>query len=171
VIALRRGAAAALVAGVAACSRDRTPDEGAMVVSTTPRAPVVIGIGGKPACPGTGHWTECAVLKRLEAAGVAPQVAKELPDLPDVGAKPMLFKVGKSGLAVYLFTDSSARTRATRALDTLRYVSAAKELTMRGEATAIQTDNLLALLYSRSEQQRERVSDALSAGPPQPDRP
>jgi hypothetical protein len=161
--------AAALVAALAACSRDRTPDERTMVVTTTARAPVVIGIGGKPACPGTGHWTECAVLKRLEAAGVAPQVAKDLPDLPDVGAKPMLFKVGKSGLAVYLFPDSGARAVAARALDTLRYVSAAKELTMRGETTAIQSDNLLALLYSRSEQQRERVSDALMAGPPQPE--
>jgi hypothetical protein len=162
--------AAVLVAGLASCSRDRGPDEGTVVASITPRAPVVIGIAGKPACPGTGHWTECAVLKRLEAAGVAPQIAKELPDLPNVGAKPMLFKVGKSGLAVYLFADSSARAAAAaRALDTLRYVSAAKELTMRGETTAIQSDNLLALLYSRSEQQRERVSDALMAGPPQPE--
>jgi hypothetical protein len=39
---------------------------------------------------------------------------------------------------------------------------------MRGETTAIQNDNLLALLFSRSEQQRERVSDAFMAGPPQP---
>jgi hypothetical protein len=173
--ALRRHAAAtalgaaALVAGLASCSRDRGSDEGTAVGYRTPPGPVAIGLGGKPACPGTGHWTECAVLKRLEAAGVAPQVAKELPDLPDVGAKPMLFKVGKSGLAVYLFADSSARAAAARALDTLRYVSAAKELTMRGETTAIQSDNLLALLYSRSEQQRERVSDALMAGPPQPE--
>jgi hypothetical protein len=111
------------------------------------------------------------VLKRLESAGVAPQKASELPDLPDLGARPTLFKVGRSGLAVYLFADSTARGRAARTLDTLHYVSAAKELTMRGETTAIQNDNLLALLYSRSEQQRERVSDALMAGPPQPERP
>lgn len=161
--------AAMLLAPAAACSRERAPAGDTMLVSTTPRAPVVIGVGGKPACPGTGHWTDCAVLKRLEAAGVAPQIAKELPDLPEMSAKPLLFKVGKSGLAVYLFADSSARARAARALDTLHYISAARELTMRGETTAIQSDNLLALLYSRSEQQRERVSDAFMAGPPQPD--
>ena len=39
---------------------------------------------------------------------------------------------------------------------------------MQGEATAIENDNLLALLFSRNEQQRERVADALTAGPPQP---
>ena len=170
--ALARGAAAglfaaALLAGAAACSRERAASGDTMLVATVARSPVVIGVGGKPACPGTGHWTDCAVLKRLESAGVAPQVATELPDLPDIGAKPMLFKVGKSGLAVYLFADSTARARAARTLDTLHYVTAAKELTMRGETTAIQSDNLLARLYSRSEQQRERVSDALMAGPPQ----
>ena len=42
---------------------------------------------------------------------------------------------------------------------------------MRGETTAIQNDNLLALLFSRNEQQRERVSDALTAGPPHAERP
>ena len=39
---------------------------------------------------------------------------------------------------------------------------------MLSRATVIQNDNLLALLYSKNEQQRERVSDALMAGPPQP---
>jgi hypothetical protein len=161
--------AAALLAGAMACSRERAADGDTMLVAAVSRGPVVIGVDGRPACQATGHWTDCAVLKRLEAAGVAPQVARELPDLPDISPKPMLFKVGKSGLAVYLFADSTTRARAARALDTLRYVSAAKELTMRGETTAIQSDNLLALLYSRSEQQRERVSDALMAGPPQPE--
>jgi hypothetical protein len=169
--ALRRAGAAALLAAAAACARDRPAATDTMMVDVGTRSPVVIGVGGKPACPGTGHWSDCAVLTRLESAGVAPQKAPELPDLPDLGARPTLFKVGRSGLAVYLFADSTARARAARTLDTLRYVSAAKELTMRGETTAIQNDNLLALLYSRSEQQRERVSDALMAGPPQPRQP
>jgi hypothetical protein len=166
--ALRRWGAGALLAAAAACGRERASARDTMVVDVATRSPVVIGVGGKPACPGTGHWSDCAVLKRLESAGVAPQKAAELPDLPDLGTRPTLFKVGKSGLAVYLFADSAARARAARTLDTLHYVSAAKELSMRGETTAIQNDNLLALLYSRSEQQRERVSDAFMAGPPQP---
>ncbi len=111
------------------------------------------------------------MVKRLESAGVAPQTTKSLPDLPSLGATPALFTVGTAGLAIYLYADSTARARAARTLDTTRYVSAAKELTMRGEATSIQNDNLLALLFSRSEQQRERVSDALTAGPPQPRQP
>jgi len=161
----------ALLCAVAACSRERAPSPDSMVTSSGARAPVASGVAGKPACPGTGHWSPCAVQKRLEAAGVAPQSAKSLPDLPSLGATPTLYTLGRSGLAIYLFADSAARSRAARTLDTLRYVSQAKELTMRGETTAIQSDNLLALLFSRNEQQRERVSDALTAGPPQPEKP
>ena len=167
----RRGATIALCAALAACARERAPAVDTAVVASAARAPIVIGIAGEPACPGTGHWNPCGVLKRLEAAGVAPRKATSLPDLPSLGATPELYTVGKSGLAIFLFADSAARSRAARALDTTKFISAAKELTMRGETTAIQNDNLLALLFSRNEQQRERVSDALTAGPPQPGKP
>ena len=166
----RRGCIAALLAA-GSCRRGDSSTPDTTVVAGGVRAPVVIGIGGKPECPGTGHWTPCAVRKRLDAAGVAPQTATELPDLPKLGVAPALFTVGKSGLAVYLFADSATRARAAAALDTLHFIPASKELTMRGETTAIQNDNLLALLFSRMEQQRERVSDALMAGPPQPEKP
>ena len=153
------------------CAHDATPAADSVLTSGAVRDPITIGIGGKPACPGTGHWDSCGVRQRLESAGVAPQKAESLPDLPAVGPAPLLYMVGRSGLAVYLFADSTARSRAARALDTLHFVSQAKSLTVRGETTAIESDNLLALLYSRSEQQRERVSDALTAGPPQPRAP
>ena len=166
-----RTATLALLALTFGCARERAPaPDSAVSSSGGPRA-AAAGAAEKPTCPGTGHWSPCAVLKRLEAAGVAPQKAEDLPDLPDLGTAPTLYKVGRSGLAVYLFADSTARARAARALDTTRYISAARELSMRGETTAIQNDNLLALLFSRSEQQRERVSDALTAGPPQPETP
>jgi hypothetical protein len=163
----RRAAAGALILILAACSGDRAPAADSGTGAATTSAAGAAGTG-KPACPGTGHWTPCGVRARLEAAGVAPQQTESIADLPTMPVAPALFTVGRSGLAVYLFADSSARARAARTLDTLHYVAASKELTMRGETTAIQNDNLLALLFSRSEQQRERVSDAFMAGPPQP---
>jgi hypothetical protein len=170
---VRRAGALALLTLTFACARDRAPmpDSTAAAAASGGERTGATGVAAKSACPGTGHWSPCAVLKRLEAAGVAPQKTESLPDLPELGARPTLYMVGRSGLAVYLFADSTARARAARSLDTTRYISAARELSMRGETTAIQNDNLLALLFSRSEQQRERVSDALTAGPPQPETP
>ena len=154
-----------------ACGRERAPSPDSSASSAGGARVAAIGAAARPDCPGTGHWSPCAVLKRLEAAGVAPRTTESISDLPDLGVRPTLYMVGRSGLAIFLFADSTARARAARALDTARYISASRELSMRGETTAIQNDNLLALLFSRSEQQRERVSDALTAGPPQPERP
>ena len=40
---------------------------------------------------------------------------------------------------------------------------------MRSEGTAIGNGNLLVLLRTRREHLRERMADAIQAGPPQPD--
>jgi hypothetical protein len=160
-----RAAVAALLG--AGCGREpaATPDSGAAAAHVTAQA-----AGAKPACPKTGHWSPCQVRLRLDQAGVAPRPADAgtLGDLPPLSATPIVYQVGSAGLAIYLFPDTGTRARAGRSLDTARFIAPARSLSMRGEATAIQSDNLLALLFSRNEQQRERVSDALTAGPPQP---
>lgn len=166
----RRTVLAALLAAVA-CGRDASSghDTAVTVVHTVTTA-ASTAVGGKAACPKTGHWTACQVRTRLEQAGVAPRdtSARALGDLPQLGSIPLTYEVGNTGLVVYLFPDTLSRHNAARSLDTLMFVPPNHELSMRGEGTVIQNDNLLALLFSRREQQRERVSDALMAGPPQP---
>lgn len=146
--------------------RSKEPSGDAMTAGAS-SAPASGGAGAKPACPRTGHWTECLVFARLEQSGVAPRREGALPGLPALGTRPSVYTIGKVGLAVYLFPDSVSRARAARSLDTLHFVPPSAGLTTRGEATAIQNDNLLGLLFSRNDQQRERVSDGLMAGAPQ----
>ena len=125
--------------------------------------------GPASACPKTGHWTDCQVKLRLEQSGLAPQVASDpLKDLPTLSGTPTSYHIGAAGLAVYLFSDSAARSRAAATLDTTKFIPPGKPVGMQGEATAIVNDNVLALLFSRNEHQRERVADAITAGPPQP---
>ena len=121
----------------------------------------------KPDCPRTGHWVDCQVRERLIRSGLVPRDTSR-DALPSLGPKPAVFRLGRGGLAVYLFEDSVTRARAATRLDTAKYVRAPNPPTMLSEATVIQNDNLLALLFSKNEQQIERVSDALMAGPPQP---
>jgi len=117
-------------------------------------------------CPATGHWEQCAVKKRLEMTGLAPRDSV-VSDTVKLGPTPTVYVAGGSAIAVYLFPDSTARRRAAATLDTTKSIAPDAALTMRHEATAIQNDNLLAILYSQRDQQRERVSDALLGGPPQ----
>jgi hypothetical protein len=70
-------------------------------------------------------------------------------------------------LDVFISGDASTREREEARLDRSKFIEANDEPTLRGEATLIRNANLLAVLHSRNDHQRERVSDALSAGPPQ----
>jgi hypothetical protein len=106
--------------------------------------------------------------RRLEQSGLAPRDTGAIGDLPSLQVKPTLVMLGNAGLAYYLFEDTTARHRAAATLDTLRYIPQTKSLSMHNEATRIENDNALAILFSRNEHQRERVADAITAGPPQP---
>ena len=154
----------ALTLAASACGKSAppTPDSATADTAQLP------GTAAAPACPKTGHWNPCQVKSRLEAAGVAPRPDSGALDLPTLGPSPTRYLVGKAALAVYLYPDSTARARAARSLDSTKFIPPSRDLSMRGEATAIQNDNLLALLFSRNDQQRERVSDAFLAGAPQP---
>lgn len=120
-------------------------------------------------CPATGHWQPCSVKKRLQMTGLAPRDSA-LSDTVKLGPTPTVYVAGGSAIAVYLFPDSAARRRAAETLDATKFIAPDAALSMRHEATAIQNDNLLAILYTQRDHQRERVSDALMGGPPQPAR-
>jgi hypothetical protein len=150
---------------VAACGRDEqaardSAAAAAIVASAAANAAL------PPPCPPTGHWQPCAVKERLRQTGLAPRDSA-IADTVKLGPTPTVYVAGGSALAVYLFPDSVARRRAAVTLDSTKFIAPEAALTMRHEATAIQNDNLLAILYTLRSQQRERVSDALMGGPPQ----
>lgn len=176
---MTRGLALAAFALVSACGRDSAATRGesasAAGASSTMGAAAatsVVGAAGdarRALCPKTGHWSACLVKERLDRNGLAPQPSTSGDDLPPIaGPAPERYMVGNSVLAIYVFADSMLRRRAAAALDKAKFIPPTREVGMKGEATAIENDNVLALLFSRNELQRERVSDAITAGPPQP---
>jgi len=167
--------ALALSLAAAACAKSGSATDSARAAGSAADATQAAGAGTgtatqeprKAACPKTGHWIDCQVRERLIRSGLAPRdTTREA--LPSLGPAPLVFRLGKGGLAVYLFVDSAARARATTTLDTVKYVRAERGPTVLSQATVIENDNLLGLLFSKNDQQIERVSDALTAGPPQP---
>ncbi|MDB4880826.1 MAG: hypothetical protein JWL60_2272 [Gemmatimonadetes bacterium] len=174
-VAVRRLLAAALVVAQAACGdrQDASPAAGSPTGAGTPSAASVPASraapsAGRAPCPRTGHWTECIAFAYLGRAGLAPQRGGSVEGLPRLGVTPHAYTVGTGRVAVYIFADAAARERAAGSLDPQQFVAPSAALTARGEVTTIQDDNLLALLYTRREQQRERVSDVFASGAPQP---
>jgi hypothetical protein len=149
----RGGSAAAAQASAAAAPRFITP--------------------GDVRCPATGEWAKCSVLYSLERAGVAPRLDSTAKVKEDaLHGESFVVDVGRiAKLEVFLYADSAARIADARALDRTQFVNGTAPQTIRRERTLIENGNLVALLTSINERQRERVSDALSAGAPQPHTP
>jgi len=138
--------------------------------STAPTA--VAATPGDSACPANGLWAQCGVLYRLERAGLAPHLdstGRVEEKSIGGGATSFVVKIGQlARLEVFLYPDSSARVADEAHIDRKQFVGATQEQTIKRERTLIENANLVGLLTSLNSHQRERVSDALTAGPPQP---
>jgi hypothetical protein len=157
-----------LLAGVVACSSSdssATRQTATAAPSVTPAA-----ASGSSACPNTGKWAACSVVYRLVRAGVAPRVdSTAKPEEKRLTGQSFVIKIGQfASLDVFLYSDSAARKSDEAKLDTAEFVNGTAPQTMRRERTLIVNNNLIGLLTSLNAHQRERVSDALTAGAPQP---
>lgn len=124
-------------------------------------------------CPPNGLWAECSALYRLERAGLAPRVdSTATPAEKSLSGRTLVVKIGlTSSLELHIYPDSMARVADAKKLDRTRLVLPGAGQTINRERTLIENANLIGLLTSLNEHQRERVSDALLAGPPQPSAP
>jgi hypothetical protein len=153
-----------------ACERERpredAPPAAAETVAAVPATPA------PQRCPATGAWSRCAVLERLDRSGLAPRVdsATRAAEPPLTGSG-LLVRLGRSELELFFYDNIAARERDEAKLDQARYVVYPAPLPIRPLPTLIRSANLIAILHSRNDHQRERVSDAITAGPPQPSRP
>ena len=122
-------------------------------------------------CPATGRWAVCSVMSRLDRAGLAPRRDSSAVSEPPLTVRGTLVRVGSADLQLYVYPDDAAREREQRLLDPSQYLKSYAPQTMKPLPTLISNANLLAVLHSRNDHLRERVSDAITAGPPQPPTP
>lgn len=124
------------------------------------------GRTAEPPCPPSGLWATCNVIDRLERAGLAPRADTVAVVEPPLTPRGTQVRVGNALLQLYVYPDWRAREREQRLLDKAKYVSFDAP-TMQSQPTLIYSVNLIAILHSRNDHLRERVSDAITAGPPQ----
>jgi hypothetical protein len=155
---------------VVACSKPDAPPPNAAAAGASAAATVAAGSGS---CPATGQWAECSIIYRLDRAGLAPHVdSSAKPSEKALTGKPLVLKLGRTAtLELYLYADSVSRAADGKKLDRTRLVNATAQQTIERERTLIESSNVVGLLTSLSSHQRERVSDAIMAGPPQPVKP
>jgi hypothetical protein len=107
-------------------------------------------------------------MERLDRSGLAPRADSGTVTVAPFSVPAHRLHVGTSELDVMIYPDVAARERDEKKLDRAAYVEYDAPLGMKALPTLIRSANLIAVLRSRNDHQRERVSDALTAGPPQP---
>jgi hypothetical protein len=107
---------------------------------------------------------------RLYRAGIEPHLdSTGTIEEKALSGKSFAVKFGaNSRLEVFLYPDSMARIADGKKLDRTKLVDAQAMQTINRERTLIENGNLIGLLTSLNAHLRERVSDALTAGAPQP---
>jgi hypothetical protein len=166
VVVTHRTTIVLIVALLVGCGRDKksSGDSASAAAAAAAGAQQASGT-----CPRTGHWGDCQMRARLDQSGLAPRSTSEsVGDLPSLRVKPLTLMLGNAGLAAYFFPDTMSRRRAAATLDTAKFIVQTRPVSMKAETTLIENDNALVLLFSQNEHQRERVADAITAGPPQP---
>lgn len=122
---------------------------------------------GNNACPATGLWSRCAIIERLDRAGLAPQVDSVNPATePPLTATGFVVRVGRGELEVYLYPNAAAREREQARLDTTKFIAYTTTVTMERQRTLIGSGNALVILATLNSHLRERVGDAITAGAP-----
>ncbi len=122
------------------------------------------------ACPRDGRWHACSVERRLQLAGLRPAREDSAVRIPGIDAPALLWRLGRQAIRVVLFDDEAGAQAAIAALDSARAAP-------RGDTTVVwetrvtlfRSANAVALYFGGSDRQVIRVTDALQAGPPQPE--
>ena len=111
----------------------------------------------------------CSVEKRLTQSGFVVGRDKEGPRRrAGFSVTPAAYKLGRSRLEVFLYPDSSAARRDVAGLDTVTASPAGTRNQWGVVPTFVHSANLVAVFFTDSPQQAERLTLALTAGAPQP---
>ncbi|HVE78472.1 MAG TPA: hypothetical protein VNA89_06410 [Gemmatimonadaceae bacterium] len=119
-------------------------------------------------CPRVGLWTGCAVMNRLEQAGVVPSVAQRGRRFDWAAEPAMVVELGRGRVVAILYRDREGREGDERRVRGARVSPGSVGGDAFDAASVVASENLIALVFSRSDAQRERVENAIGAGPPQP---
>lgn len=181
---MRYAALAALLAvSTLACDKSsRASSSDSSKTSTTP-APGAIASSAAASssstseansqCPHDGRWALCSIEKRLRQSGfVVKRLDGDTAHRAGFTIAPTVYTLGQTRLEIFLYRDSVSLARDIAKIDTVT-VGPVGSPSQWGEVppVLIRSANLAAVILSQNPRQAERVTLALTAGPPQPGSP
>lgn len=160
-----------------ACSRaDAPPAQSAAspdipIDRSTPAASALPVPDTAPRCPHTGLWALCNVEKRLRQSGFVVKRQDESLKRAGFSVAPAVYTLGSARLEVFIYPDETVLARDIAGMDTLTASPRGAVTKWEVPPLLVRSANLLAVFLTQNAQQAERLTLALTAGPPQPGSP
>jgi hypothetical protein len=129
-------------------------------------APPPVAYDSTAQCPADGAWSVCSVMYRLKRAGFDVTRDSAIAREPGLGQEGMRLYLGKGSMNVFLYVDSANRKVDQRRLDSTLFLRPEWE-SRPSRRTLLSSANMLVLMEIENGRNRERIADALLAGPPQ----
>lgn len=155
----------ALLVLLGGCGGDKAAavDTSQPILAADPPAP------GDTTCPRTGRWALCSVFKSIARAGLNTHsdLAKAVTEEP-LSISGTEIPISRGDIRIFLYADSNSRKRDQAKLEHKQFVLPHQEPGFARERTIVPNANLLVLMNVMNSLNRERIANALMAGPPQP---
>lgn len=125
------------------------------------------------ACPRDGRWHPCSLERRLQLAGLRPvrldSVTGDDARIPGLDAPTVVWRTGARTLRAAFFPDSAAARAAFATLDSVGAAPRGGPMpAWSAPPTLFRGANAILVFLGGTSRQVERVTDAVLAGPPQP---
>jgi hypothetical protein len=116
-------------------------------------------------CAPDGKWAVCSVMYRLTRAGFAMTRDSAVVHEPGLMQAGMRLHLGGGTASVFLYADSINRRRDAAHLDRTKFLTPVQEPT-GVTRTIVESANMLVVMDVHNVRPRQRLIDALIAGPP-----
>lgn len=180
---VRRAVAGGLLAALGACgggesragdaggARGGPPENHATAAAAGIRDPSAATDIVAPPCPATGLWSECTLVERLEQAGLVLTPDQKPATEEPLQRQGLGFAARNATMEAYFYPSQTDRERDQRRLSPGDYLREDQAPGPVHKPTIVVSNNLLVILDTQRERQRERITLAITAGPPQPPTP
>ena len=163
----------ALVAGCGGSSeRTASSDSthaGGISLGSGKTAAASTGAEASSPCPRTGQWALCSVEKRLRQSGfVVSSVPGAPPRRAGFSVAPVVYRLGRARLEVFIYADEASLARDVAKLDTVTVAPRGTAGKWGGIPAFVRAGNLVAVFLTDNPTHADRLSLALTAGAPQP---
>ena len=169
---MRRGQCISLgLALLAACSGGSKEPAPSVDTAVTGQAILAAPapLPGDTSCLANGLWARCSAIKAIYRAGLNTHadLAKDVTEAP-LSITGFELPLARGIVRFFIYADSNSRRRDQMKLDDTRFAIPPREPVFGRQRALVPSANLLVLMDVSNSQNRERIANAILAGPPQP---